>query len=180
MFKPLTISFSFCYIFFISGKSGNPYCWDLTVPVWSQLTSFEIQSLSYKIVKQDLDRLDVGQLTLCPFSPGSPGSPSKPLSPCTSTDQCHYITTYPSHGEIGAAWRFTPPWLLARRAFHAHRQLQVGPKTKERMKKKKQPSFTNPKACLLTFIDLRKRDISCNCPAPRSVVTKAPLLDFSI
>lgn len=90
-------------------------------------------------MKQDLDRLDVGRLTLCPFSPGSPGSPSKPLSPCTSTHQYHYIATYP--GETGAAWRFmlvwhTLPCLLAHQAFHVHRQLQVGPKTKERMKEK--------------------------------------------
>lgn len=44
-------------------------------------------------MKQDLDGLDTGRLTLWPFSPGSPGSPSKPLSPCTSTHRCHYIAT---------------------------------------------------------------------------------------
>lgn len=103
--------------------------------------------------------MDIGGLTLCPFSPGRPGSPSKPLSPCTSTDQCHYIATYPNHGEIGAVWRFmlwwrTLPWLLARQAFHVHRQPQVCPKTKERVKNKKHPSFTNPKACLLTFMNV--------------------------
>lgn len=107
-------------------------------------------------MKQDLDRLDVGQLTLCPFSPGSPGSPSKPLSPCTSTDQCHYVTTYPSHGETGAAWRFTLPWLLARQAFHVHRQLQVGPKTKE-WRKRNNPALLILRLVywpLLTFINV--------------------------
>lgn len=125
--------------------------------------------------------MDVGRLTLWPFSPGRPGSPSKPLSPCTSTDQRHDITSCPSRAEAGAVRRFTLrtlPWILTRRASHVHRHFQVGPETKESMKKEKQAGSTNPKACLLTLIDLYERDISCNCPAAPPVLTKAPLLAF--